>query len=220
MEEGTWLGLLVPCVLAAASAPAPHISQTLFSPQHGGESRQEGPSTKSPQHQGFNASPKTRNAALCLHVCPPILPGGTQGCCLALGTPSTSCCCSSTRTRRGHVGTGTHLGQTPHPAARQETPLSPREGKWGLSHPEHPVTTQRMRQGPGLTCACGSCGSEREGDTGIRLPLLRGHGGLQTPKGLPSTLLTPQQRQEGATARVTPCRARGSTPQGFTMRKV
>lgn len=136
----SWVSWHLPGVLAGASSPAPHISQTFLSPQEGGESPQKDPSTKSPQYQGFNASSKTCNAALFLHVCHPMRHPGR---CLALGTPSTFFC-RRTQTQRGHVGMGTRLGQRPHSAARQETPLCPREGMRGvLSRPEHPVSPGR-----------------------------------------------------------------------------
>lgn len=178
MEEGTRLGLLTPCVLAGVSPPAPHICQTLLSPQEGGESRWEGP--KSPNHQGFKASPKTCNATLCLHVCPPILPGGTQGCCLALGIPST-CFCWSTQTWRGQAGTGTRLGRdfTPQPGRR---PCSaPGRGCGASATPStlcHWAGDMAGTCRAGFTCACGSCGSEREGDTGRQTPTCKRSRGL------------------------------------------
>lgn len=69
----------------------------------------------------------------------------------------------------------------------------PQGGDAGCAQPPRApcVTRQGMWWGPGLTCACGSCGSEREGDTRHQTPFLRNQGGLQTPKGSPSTLLAP-----------------------------
>lgn len=47
----------------------------------------------------------------------------------------------------GTGGYGNSLGQRLHSAARQKTLFSPREGMWGLSHPEHPVSLGRGHGG-------------------------------------------------------------------------
>ena len=111
----------------------------------------------------------------------------------------------------GALTTGTRLGQRSHPAAGQQTR---RRGAGVAQPPQAPcVTEEGMRRGPGPTCACGSCGSEREGGSGRQTSAWKGSwgggGGLQTPRGLPST-----QAEAGG------CHGEGDTSQGFTMRKV
>lgn len=68
---------------------------------------------------------------------------------------------------------------------------------------------QGSQPGPGLTCACGSCGSEREEDTEHQTSAPTGSwGGYKHPEDLPAPLW--------------PCLGEPRGPQGgfFTMRKV
>lgn len=178
MEERTGLGLLAPCVLAGASPPAPHISRTLLSPQEGSESPQERPSTKIPPTSGFSCFPQDLQYCFVSARVPPhparrhpgVLPGlGDPQHLLLPGHPDPD----------GTHGYGNSLGAETSLHSQAGDPVQPQGGDVGAQPPRAPcVTGQGTRRGPGLTCACGSCGSEREEDTRHQTPTCKGSRGL------------------------------------------